>query len=156
MEERNEKKYEQEEPKKIIPQEKYIEHYTDESKKTPKKIVPVYEPPHKSKKWMWIGVTIFSVAIFAMWGLNLFTVFYESGVAYDPAKEIISTSKQDLQNIIKTFSEEELEEETTREDTKPEDEDIEKNLRESILNLMTATTTFENTTSTTNTIQLEQ
>src|SRR3989339_79661 len=125
-----------------------------------KKIVEPYITPHKSKMWMWTGVIIFMVAIFALWGMNLITLFYESSQVQDPAKEMLNTSKNDLQAIIKTFAGQEIdiEEELTDAPTAPtttisQEQKIQQALSETLLPLFVSSTTNTESNSNTTTIQ---
>ncbi|PLX28171.1 hypothetical protein C0581_03145 [Candidatus Parcubacteria bacterium] len=139
------------------PTEKHIDRNVEQQAPIKKKqVVPIYEPPHKGKTWLWMGVVIFSIAIFILWALNLSTMFYETKRTPDPAFSIIESGKEDLQNIIKTFSkDEELEESTPAETTidKADDAEIENTIKETLTNIFNTTSTIN--TSTTNTIQSE-
>ncbi|MBT3539162.1 hypothetical protein HOF40_04280 [Candidatus Parcubacteria bacterium] len=143
----------------VYTREKYIDRKIQKpgTLKT-KKVVPIYEPPHKGKTWLWVGVIIFSVAILVLWALNLSTMFYESKRSYDPAQNIIESGKQDLQNIIKTFSDKEESEKTIEDNLEKnkEDvtEDVENAIKETLSNIFNTTST-PSSTPTTNTIQLE-
>ena len=143
----------------VYTREKYIDRKIQKpSTLKTKKVAPIYEPTHKGNTWLWIGVTIFSVVILVLWTLNLSTMFYESKRSYDPAYTIIESGKQDLQNIIKTFSSREESEETTEDNIEKDKEnvaeDVENAIKETLSNIFNTTST-PSSTPTTNTIQLE-
>ena len=132
-------------------QKKYIE----PAVKKKKKIAPIYEAPHKSKAWLWVGVFIFTIVIIVLWILNISTMFYESKQTYDPARTIIDSSKQELQNIIKTFSsKEELDESQdseieTSEEQVDKTEDVQNLMKETLSNIFTTTNSPSSTVTST-------
>lgn len=61
-----------------------------------------YDIEKKKRIWLWSGITIFAIIIFAIWGINLSNTFRD--VKFDSGQEqkILEQSKKDLQNIFQT------------------------------------------------------
>ena len=78
--------------------EKFVESNIPRTPRETKEVAPVYHSPTHSSKWLWVGVILFSISIFILWGMSTFTMFYEQKTAYDPAREILQTSKQSFQD----------------------------------------------------------
>jgi hypothetical protein len=63
----------------------------------------IYHPPHRSKTWLWVGVSIFTVCILALWGLNISTMLYENGTTDDPLLSKLKENQQNFGSIMSTF-----------------------------------------------------
>ena len=115
-----------------------------------------YDDGHDKKWLMWLGVIIFTVFIFIIWGWNLMVQFQDSTKTNDlaiiknikkDATEILDDSSEKINIITTTTTEENI---PPVDDTPAEDEEI--NLKEKIKqNIANIITTFESSTSTTST-----
>ncbi|MBI2436943.1 MAG: hypothetical protein HYV41_04355 [Candidatus Magasanikbacteria bacterium] len=133
---------------------KYEQEHREETHKEPilkksqKTNAQIYQPPHRSKTWLWVGVTLFTVCIIVLWGLNISTMFYENGTKGDPILDQLKQSQQDFGTIMRTFGEDETPIQTATTTQEVVGEKEENNLETKLKNAMNSLFTTSSVTNT--------